>query len=38
MDLDISIRLTDFLILKKRVLVIQFNGEITNVMLPVKFV
>ena len=38
MDLNISIRLTDFLLLKKRVLIIQFNGEIINIMLPTKFV
>ena len=35
---DVSIRLTDFLPLKKKVLVIQFTGEIINMMLPTKFV
>ena len=38
MDLNISIRLADFLLLKKRVLIIQFNREIINTMLPTKFV
>ena len=37
MDLDISIRLTDFLLWKKRVLVIQLKGEIINMMLETKF-
>ena len=35
MNLDISVRLTEFLLLKKRVLhyaSIQFNGEIINMM------
>ena len=35
MDIDISIRLTHFLVLKKRVLFsIQFNEQIIKMMLP----
>ena len=35
---DVSIRLPDFLPLKKKVLVVQFTGEIVNMMLPTKYV
>ena len=35
---DVSIKLTDFLPLKKKELVIQLTGEIINMMLPTKFV
>ena len=37
MDLDISTKLTDFLLWKKRVLVIQLEEEIINMMLQTKF-